>query len=32
MNKYMKLANDLARSNLLTNSGGPFGACIVKKQ
>lgn len=30
MNKYMKLANDLARSNLLTNSGGPFGAYIVK--
>ena len=30
MNKYMKIANDLATSNLLTNAGGPFGACIVK--
>ncbi len=30
MNQYMKLANDLARSNLLTNNGGPFGACVVK--
>ena len=30
MNQYMKKANDLARSNLLTNNGGPFGACIVK--
>ena len=30
MNKYMKLANDLAISNLLTNAGGPFGAVIVK--
>ena len=30
MNKYMKIANDLAGSNLLTNAGGPFGACIVK--
>lgn len=30
MNKYMKLANDLAISNLSTNAGGPFGAVIVK--
>lgn len=30
MNKYMKIANDLALSNILTNVGGPFGACIVK--
>ena len=30
MNQYMKKANDLARSNLLTNNGGPFGACVVK--
>ena len=30
MNQYMKKANDLARSNLLTNAGGPFGACVVK--
>ncbi len=29
MNKYMKLADDLARDNLKTNAGGPFGACIV---
>ena len=30
MNKYMKIAKDLAHENLITNSGGPFGACIVK--
>ncbi len=30
MNEYMKLANELARENLETNNGGPFGACIVK--
>ncbi|MBQ8902506.1 MAG: nucleoside deaminase [Bacilli bacterium] len=30
MNKYMKIAKDLARENLETNVGGPFGACIVK--
>ena len=30
MNKYMKIANDLANSNLLTNAGGPFGAVVVK--
>ena len=30
MNKYMKIANDLAKENLKTNDGGPFGACIVK--
>ena len=30
MNKYMKVANDLAKENLITNDGGPFGACIVK--
>ena len=30
MNEYMKLANDLAKDNLTTNVGGPFGACIVK--
>ena len=30
MNQYMKKANDLALSNLITNAGGPFGACIVK--
>lgn len=26
----MKIAKDLAHENLITNSGGPFGACIVK--
>ena len=30
MNTYMKVANDLAEENLRDNSGGPFGACIVK--
>lgn len=30
MNKYMKMAKDLAANNLKTNVGGPFGACIVK--
>ncbi len=30
MNKYMKIAKELANDNLITNSGGPFGACIVK--
>lgn len=30
MNEYMKVANDLAKENLTTNNGGPFGACIVK--
>ena len=30
MNKYMKIAKELADENLETNAGGPFGACIVK--
>ncbi|MBE6150014.1 MAG: nucleoside deaminase [Firmicutes bacterium] len=30
MNKYMSLANDLAKQNIKTNDGGPFGAVIVK--
>ena len=30
MNEYMKVAKDLAESNLNTNIGGPFGACVVK--
>ena len=30
MNQYMKVANDLAKSNLNNKFGGPFGACIVK--
>ena len=30
MNKYMKVAKELSDSNLITNVGGPFGACIVK--
>ena len=30
MNKYMKVAKELSDNNLLTNVGGPFGACIVK--
>ena len=30
MNKYMKYAVDKANENLVSNDGGPFGACIVK--
>ena len=30
MNEYMKVAKDLARDNIQTNAGGPFGACIVR--
>ena len=30
MNKYMKVAKELANENLITNAGGPFGACVVK--
>ncbi len=30
MNKFMKVARDLAQKNLTTNDGGPFGACVVK--
>ena len=30
MNEYMKIAKDLADTNLKDNEGGPFGACIVK--
>jgi len=30
MNKYMKIAIELAEDNLKTNVGGPFGACVVK--
>ena len=30
MNSYMKLADSLAKENLLTNAGGPFGAVVVK--
>ncbi len=30
MNKYMKVAKELSARNLVTNDGGPFGACVVK--
>ena len=30
MNEFMKEAIKLAEDNLITNVGGPFGACIVK--
>ena len=30
MNEFMKVANNLAYQNVLTNDGGPFGAVIVK--
>ena len=30
MNEYMRVAKELSDDNLVTNVGGPFGACIVK--
>lgn len=30
MNSYMKIADNLAKENIQTNHGGPFGAVIVK--
>ena len=30
MNEYMKIAKELSEDNLVSNDGGPFGACIVK--
>ena len=30
MNKYMKIADELAQQNIITNDGGPFGAVIIK--
>ena len=30
MNEFMKVAKELSSDNLITNVGGPFGACIVK--
>lgn len=30
MNKYMQIADELSKQNLLTNAGGPFGAVVVK--
>jgi tRNA(Arg) A34 adenosine deaminase TadA len=30
MNKFMKIARELAKENLKTNKGGPFGAVVVK--
>lgn len=30
MNEYMKMADKLAKQNIITNDGGPFGAVIVK--
>lgn len=30
MNKYMQIADELAKQNILTNHGGPFGAIVVK--
>lgn len=31
MNKYMQIADELAKQNILTNHGGPFGAIVVKE-
>ena len=30
MNNYMQVAKELAENSLITNVGGPFGACVVK--
>lgn len=30
MNEFMKIAKELSEDNLITNVGGPFGACVVK--
>ena len=30
MNKFMQIADELSKQNLLTNAGGPFGAIVVK--
>lgn len=30
MNKFMLIADELAKQNVLTNHGGPFGAVVVK--
>lgn len=30
MNEFMIIAKTLADGNLITNLGGPFGACVVK--
>ena len=30
MNRYMQIADEMAKQNLLTNNGGPFGAVVVK--
>ena len=30
MNEYMRIAKELSDDNLITNVGGPFGACVVK--
>ena len=31
MNEFMKVAKELSDQNLISNAGGPFGACIVKE-
>lgn len=30
MNKFMLVADEMAKQNLLTNNGGPFGAVVIK--
>lgn len=30
MNKFMQMADQLAKQNILTDNGGPFGAVVVK--
>ena len=31
MNEFMKVAKEISEENLYDNTGGPFGACIVKE-
>ena len=30
MNEFMKVAKEISEENLYDNTGGPFGACVVK--
>lgn len=32
MNKFMMMANEMAKQNILTNHGGPFGAVVIKNE
>ena len=30
MEKFMKIADEMAKQNIMTNNGGPFGAVVIK--